>query len=277
MSSWLLIIVSIIVAWVASLYKILNASRSQSNADDFLGTGEKRNVLLVIAHPDDESMFFSPTINYLISRGHNVHILCMSTGNADGIGNIRKDELYHACAVLKIPLKQVKVLDHVDFQDGFGKLWNRNLMAKIVEEEVIAHAINLILTFDNYGVSGHCNHRDVHHGICNFLSKTSGRDIETWELISTNILRKYIGPLDIWLSIFSATHHSGSQMNCLLNEHPRKSFQAMSQHLSQWVWYSLYSVLYINSTQLKRISLTNTTSNFAGFGSCLYHSPVTLM
>lgn len=25
--------------------------------------------------------FFSPTINYLTSRGHNVHILCLSTGN----------------------------------------------------------------------------------------------------------------------------------------------------------------------------------------------------
>ncbi|KAL5778347.1 hypothetical protein ACOSP7_011273 [Xanthoceras sorbifolium] len=255
--SWLLIILSIIVVWVASLYKILHASRSQSNAAAFLGTGDKRNVLLVIAHPDDESMFFSPTINYLISRGHNVHILCMSTGNADGFGNIRKDELYQACAVLKIPPKQVKVLDHVDFQDGFAKLWNHNLLAKIVEEEVITRDIDLILTFDNYGVSGHCNHRDVHRGICNFLAKTSQRDTEAWELISTNILRKYSGPLDIWLSILSTMHHSGSQMHCLLNEHPRKSFQAMSQHLSQWVWFrklfvSFSSYTYVNT--LKRIN-----------------------
>jgi hypothetical protein len=22
-----------------------------------------------------------------------------------------------------------------------------------------------IITFDNYGVSGHCNHRDVHYGV----------------------------------------------------------------------------------------------------------------
>lgn len=113
--SWLLVIVSTIVVWVASLCKILNSSRSQSNAA-FLTTGDKKNVLLVIAHPDDESMFFSPTINYLTSRRHNLHILCMSNGNADGMGNIRKDELHWACAVLKIPLEQVKVLDLVDFQ-----------------------------------------------------------------------------------------------------------------------------------------------------------------
>ncbi|TKY59599.1 N-acetylglucosaminyl-phosphatidylinositol de-N-acetylase [Spatholobus suberectus] len=41
----------------------------------------KRNVLLVIAHPDDESMFFTPTINFLTSKGHNVHILCLSIGD----------------------------------------------------------------------------------------------------------------------------------------------------------------------------------------------------
>lgn len=37
--SWLLVIVSTIVVWVASLFKILNSSRSQSNAA-FLTTGK---------------------------------------------------------------------------------------------------------------------------------------------------------------------------------------------------------------------------------------------
>lgn len=254
--SWLLVIVSTIVVWVASLCKILNSSRSQSNAA-FLTTGDKKNVLLVIAHPDDESMFFSPTINYLTSRRHNLHILCMSNGNADGMGNIRKDELHRACAVLKIPLEQVKVLDLVDFQDGFDKLWNHKSLAKIVEEEVVNWSIDLIITFDNYGVSGHCNHRDVHHGIWSYLNGTSERNIEAWELMTTNILRKYSGPLDIWLSILSTTQYRRGQVHCLLNEHPKKSFLAMSQHHSQWVWFrklfvSFSSYTYVNT--LKRIN-----------------------
>ncbi|XP_044511374.1 N-acetylglucosaminyl-phosphatidylinositol de-N-acetylase-like isoform X3 [Mangifera indica] len=251
--AWLSIIVSVGVTWVASLYKILNSSRSQSNSV-FSRTGDKRNVLLVIAHPDDESMFFSPTINYMTSRAHNVFILCMSTGNADGMGNIRKDELYRACAVFKVPPEHVKILD----QDGFGKVWNHNLLAKIVEEEVITHAIDLIITFDNYGVSGHCNHRDVHHGICNFLTETSRGNTEAWELISTNIFRKYSGPLDIWLSILSsAMHYPRGKFQCLLNEHPGKSFLAMSEHRSQWVWFrklfvSFSSYSYVNT--LRRIN-----------------------
>ncbi|XP_028090254.1 N-acetylglucosaminyl-phosphatidylinositol de-N-acetylase-like [Camellia sinensis] len=140
-----------------------------------LGAGLRRkNALLVIAHPDDESMFFTPTINYLTSGGHNLHIVCISTGNADGMGNIRKEELYQVSAVLKVPLQQVKILDRPDLQDGFGKVWRCDLLARIIEEEILSHAIDLIITFDNYGVSGHCNHRDVNQGIRTLLGLNEG-------------------------------------------------------------------------------------------------------
>lgn len=132
-----------LVLWFASLCKVFHESLSASKAA-FLNEGagsRKRNVLLVIAHPDDESMFFAPVINYLISGRHNLHILCMSTGNADGMGSIRKEELYLASAVLKIPAQQVKVLDHPDLQVvtrmvlaecGTGICWLVSLMRKHV-------------------------------------------------------------------------------------------------------------------------------------------------
>ncbi|KAE8125887.1 hypothetical protein FH972_020655 [Carpinus fangiana] len=256
---WVLIVVSLVVLWVASLCKILRGSSSPSRSL-FLNTGgalPKRNVLLVVAHPDDESMFFSPTISYLTSRGHNLHVLCLSIGNADGKGDIRKEELLRACAILKVPLQQVKILDHPDLQDGFGRVWNHTLLAKIIEGEIISYGIDSIITFDNYGVSGHCNHRDVHYGVCKFLHDTSQGTIEAWELVSTNILRKYTGPLDIWLSILHAMQHSGEVMHCLLNERPQKSFLAMAQHSSQWVWFrklfvAFSSYTYVNT--LRKIS-----------------------
>ena len=37
------------------------------------------NVLLVIAHPDDEAMFFVPSMLHL-RRHFNVHVLCLSNG-----------------------------------------------------------------------------------------------------------------------------------------------------------------------------------------------------
>lgn len=41
--------------------------------------GAKR-VLLVIAHPDDECMFFGPTIFRLCEQGAEVYLLCLSNG-----------------------------------------------------------------------------------------------------------------------------------------------------------------------------------------------------
>ena len=59
--------------------------------------------VLVMAHPDDESMFFLPTIRSLQEAGETVWILCLTTGNYDGLGNTRKLELSNVCRLLGIP------------------------------------------------------------------------------------------------------------------------------------------------------------------------------
>ncbi len=38
-------------------------------------------VLLLIAHPDDETMFFSPTVFALLRESCRVCVLCLSTGD----------------------------------------------------------------------------------------------------------------------------------------------------------------------------------------------------
>ena len=53
---------------------------------------DRRNILYVIAHPDDEAMFFAPSIVSLRAT-NNLHLLCLSTGNADGLGRTREKEL----------------------------------------------------------------------------------------------------------------------------------------------------------------------------------------
>lgn len=50
------------------------------------------NLLLVTAHPDDETMFFRPLIEELNST-HNIHLLCFSNGDRYGLGKIRGEEL----------------------------------------------------------------------------------------------------------------------------------------------------------------------------------------
>lgn len=41
-------------------------------------------VLLVTAHPDDETVFFAPTVTALHSYGHEVYLLCLTTGKSSG-------------------------------------------------------------------------------------------------------------------------------------------------------------------------------------------------
>lgn len=43
--------------------------------------GPPRRVLLVTAHPDDEAMFFGPTILGLLAAGADLYLLCLSSGN----------------------------------------------------------------------------------------------------------------------------------------------------------------------------------------------------
>ncbi|KAF3641689.1 putative DDB1- and CUL4-associated factor -like protein 1-like isoform X1 [Capsicum annuum] len=175
-----------VVLWVASLFKILHESFSASQVEVLNDGGVfcKRNVLLVIAHPDDESIEASIlglcfplqiVLNIVGKKDRN------SRCNADGIGNIRKEELYLASTVLKVPQKQVKVLDHPDLQDGFGKSWNSKLLSKIIKEEIVNCAIDLVITFDNYGVSGHCNHQDVHQGVRK--NETYLEALDLWEAV----------------------------------------------------------------------------------------------
>jgi len=38
----------------------------------------RRRAVVVIAHPDDEVMFFAPTLLELVSVGDCVHVLCLS-------------------------------------------------------------------------------------------------------------------------------------------------------------------------------------------------------
>ncbi|KAI4342731.1 hypothetical protein MLD38_027318 [Melastoma candidum] len=250
---WLLIIASALSFWLTSfIFCVSRKSPFVYNGGPFEG----KNVLLVVAHPDDESMFFSPTLLYLTTRGYNLHILCLSTGNADGKGDMRKHELLKACALLGVPTQQVKILDHPNLQDGFGNNWHHSLLAKLVKEEVASCGINVVITFDSYGVSGHCNHRDVHYGVRKFMLESSHGDIEAWELVSTNILRKYIGPVDIWTSILYASSNPARSIRWLTNEDPRKSYVSMSLHASQWVWFrklfmAFSSYTYMNT--LRRI------------------------
>nr|KAF6284010.1 phosphatidylinositol glycan anchor biosynthesis class L [Pipistrellus kuhlii] len=74
-------------------------------------SGRGGRALLVIAHPDDEAMFFAPTLLGLARLGRQLFLLCFSAGNYYNQGEIRKKELLQSCDVLGIPPTNVMIID----------------------------------------------------------------------------------------------------------------------------------------------------------------------
>lgn len=62
----------------------------------------KERILLLTAHPDDETFFFSPTLTALsrtpispvrqTGELRDLFIVCLSTGNAKGLGSLRRED-----------------------------------------------------------------------------------------------------------------------------------------------------------------------------------------
>lgn len=87
--SFLLVPTIALTAFLAIAYSI-HYIRWQTLKDDRLPIAE--HILFVIAHPDDEAMFFTPTINELV-RYNILHLLCLSNGGYYGLGKVREREL----------------------------------------------------------------------------------------------------------------------------------------------------------------------------------------
>ena len=74
---------------------------------------QAKRLLLVTAHPDDEAMFFAPTILSLSPRRDiNLFHVCLSNGNADGLGSIRRSELSHSLDILGVSRQNRWLFDH---------------------------------------------------------------------------------------------------------------------------------------------------------------------
>lgn len=246
-----------------------------------------KRILLLIAHPDDEAMFFAPAVQYLTrpELGNQLIILCLSSGDADGLGHIRKGELKKSALQLGVKSEEyVVVVEDEKFPDSMTVTWDAkaigNMLARLFAPNLSSTPrtaapkanVDVILTFDVGGVSGHPNHISLFHGATAFIRTLMQRHsgwkspVALYTLTSTNIVRKYMWILDAVATIMACIGRSKEKGDfptpLLMVSGPgdlRRAQKAMTTaHKSQmrwfrWGWIGLSRYMAINDLTKARI------------------------
>jgi N-acetylglucosaminylphosphatidylinositol deacetylase len=263
--------------------------------------------VLVIAHPDDESMFFLPWIYYTTTRRTNttikqqqqqqqqqnndlshstttatttaVWLVCLTTGNYDGLGTIRSQELHRVNqnVLHNHGFHKVIILDEPDIMPDHPKQrWDISLVAqqiyntlqKNLDEEYCGPnhhqrpSIMNFVTFDQYGVSGHVNHIDTYYAVQHLyhqqqlllqqtpllLNQSSElllakESITVWVLETiSNPIRKYI-PIGEWIRlVLHSIFQRWYPNHCemqMILNHPPKSSSSSSSKIKRMAMYRL--------------------------------------
>jgi len=266
MESLTLVLCSIL-AFCLAFYLLVNYFRPYARLK---AIGEARRVLLVVSHPDDESMFFGPTLlNLCRTRpsAENVFLLCMSNGDfrGNGEGVVRKHELYAACNVLGLPEENITILSYTKLRDDPTVRWREEVVSEAVLQTVHAHEIDTVLTFDRHGVSGHKNHASIYNAMAYlYIEGKLPTDTRVYTLRSVNLVRKYSSMLDVPMSFLLAPNAYTANIYDWFRLH-----RAMASHRSQYVWFrKLYMAFsrynFINTFDQMRVLPASAPASSAG-------------
>ena len=123
-------------------------------------------VLLVFAHPDDETFTSSGTIIYLTERGYEAKLIMATRGEAgllgktaatrQTLGEVREQELRNAAKITRI-----SSIYFLDFIDGtLNKIPSKKIKARILPI-LKKEKPDLVITFEKNGISKHPDHKVI--------------------------------------------------------------------------------------------------------------------
>ncbi|XP_021176532.2 N-acetylglucosaminyl-phosphatidylinositol de-N-acetylase isoform X2 [Fundulus heteroclitus] len=187
----------------SSLKSTMNVS-SERDTD-----GADVRALVVTAHPDDEWNYYNQ-------------------------GAQRREELLSSCATLGIPASRVTIIDHKNLPDDPKAEWSISLVSSAVLKHITAHSINMVLTFDGRGVSGHANHVAIYKAVRHLASTGElPKECVLLSLETVGLLRKYISFLDLPFSWLLPSH-----LCCVVGSKGYKQAKAaMLCHRTQLLWF----------------------------------------
>ncbi|KAI0739100.1 putative deacetylase LmbE-like domain-containing protein, partial [Daedaleopsis nitida] len=197
-------------------------------------------------------MFFAPTLLALQEAtsqpAPRLHSLCLSVGNADGLGGIRRHELARSLDVLGIGKGRRWVVDHPELQDNFTAHWDVDIIATVLRPYIFEHDISMILTFDRHGISSHPNHISLPRGVSRLLSSLPTGSQKPrprlFTLVTVPLHEKYMGLISPLLSKASIAFPArpdtteASQATVVSSwAGYLQAHRAMREHRSQLVWF----------------------------------------
>ncbi|EZG43112.1 N-acetylglucosaminyl-phosphatidylinositol de-N-acetylase [Gregarina niphandrodes] len=208
-------------------------------------------ICLVMAHPDDETMFFTPTLltlrELLVDFEKQVHIVCFTNGNNQGLGKLREEELNKCLSTLYgiSGNTQVVIYDRPEFRDGTKYMWDVSLMTKLLTDYCRERKIDWLFTFDRDGVSHHSNHKACWRTCADVLDRGGLVKIKgAFQLTSLPLIVKYTGIVGtvLWIlcrQLLGTREHIFLVRPCYL-----QMFKGMHCHKSQLTWYRVLFVLF---------------------------------
>lgn len=213
-----------------------------------------KKFLIVVAHPDDECLFFSPTIIGLTSRKKQGHLIVLSNGNNYGLGSIRQKELNGSCQQLGIDLSYCLALNITNIQDNPHQWWSKDILFDIIDKYVKEFEIDLLITFDRGGISGHINHRSIAIASEYYIEKKSQTPL-IYQLSTVSTLFEFSSIFDsfrtiikflprlfrsLFSTLFPYLFSAPNNKNILFVNSPFGYFQglkAFHSHRSQMLWF----------------------------------------
>ena len=241
---WILLLAVLLLLLILCPFVLVRCVRS-SNED----MGEK--VLLVIAHPDDECLFFGP---FLLSVRSTTFVLCLSNGH-----NERAEELRRSCVRLRV--KAMKIIDdQIHLKDSQSLSWSSSAIVGHVRQAMNTWKINTLISFDDHGISEHRNHTSIYFALYQLCTENH---IPLFTLQSLPIYRKYITLME-FLRMF--INRSNTMTFVVPWRDTFSVHRAMFEHRSQLVWFRYLYLLfsrYIWINDLRRVVWKYSTESSA--------------
>ncbi|CDR96796.1 N-ACETYLGLUCOSAMINYL-PH OSPHATIDYLINOSITOL DE-N-ACETYLASE, putative [Babesia bigemina] len=199
----------------------------QQLLSEFDGDGVP-TVTFVLAHPTDETYFFTPTFEvltrspYVAQHELKIRLLVLSKGKYVGRGDERTFEMEAVCNMYNV---LCTIMDEPYTQEG-PQFWDTEQIATQVEDFLKQHESQVVITFDQYGADSDPNHISTFHAVNSLKEKMP--DLRIWALRTYGVLTTYSAPF----ALTRATVARPSATTFTFSSTNRNS----RLHVSSWTW-----------------------------------------